>query len=439
MTFRTRLALAATAAVAAAVVAASSVTYYVVSDQLHASVDRALRARADKVIIPAGAPLSAFEVPRALLGGPRGHAQLVTSTGDVIRRPDAEHVLPTDGAPEVAMGTREPFFSEATVAGVRVRILTERLSEGVAVQMARPLDEVDTTLDRLAVLLVLISAGGIGLAALLGVMVSRTAIGPVRRLTETAERVAATRDPGERLAPAGRRDELGRLAASFDEMLAALEESLRAQSQLIADASHELRTPLTSLRTNVELLERANGVAEDERRRMIAEIRCQTEELTKLLGDLLDLSRGREAPAEEVPFDDVVAAAIERARRTAPCVHFVTELEPTVVHGVPSRLESAVVNLLENAAKWSPPDGTVEVRLRDGTLTVRDHGPGIAPDDLPRVFDRFYRAADARGVPGSGLGLSIVRQVVEEHGGSVVANNAPDGGARFRLELSPTS
>ncbi|HET9674443.1 MAG TPA: HAMP domain-containing sensor histidine kinase [Gaiellaceae bacterium] len=438
MTFRTRLALASAAAVAAAIAVASLVSYTLVRSQLLGSIDDALRARARAVQVPEGQPLTEFEFTAPLLGGAGGYAQLVTAGGSVIRRPDAKIPLPSRGARRVADGTRTPFFEDATVRGTHVRILTTQYAPGIAVQIARPLDEVDRTLGRLAGYLTAISLGGIALAAFLGVLISRTAVSPIRRLTETAERVTKTRDLSERIAAPGR-DELGRLAASFNSMLGTLDESLRAQTQLVADASHELRTPLTSLRTNVEVLQRAHDLPEAERTRMIAEIRSQAEELSELLADLLDLSRTEHVTPEPLQFDEVVETALERTRKSANGVRFDARLEPTTVNGVSSRLERAVANLLDNAAKWSPPEGTVEIELRGGELRVRDHGPGIAADDLPRVFDRFYRAPSARGVPGSGLGLAIVRQVVEEHGGSVSAENASDGGASFLVKLSPPS
>jgi two-component system sensor histidine kinase MprB len=438
VTFRTRLALASAAAVAAAIAVASLVSYTLVRAQLRSSVDDALRARAEQVQVPEGGPLTEFEFAAPLLGGAGGYAQLVTAGGSVIRRPDAKIPLPSQGARQVADGRRGPFFEDASVRGTHVRIFTTQYAPGIAVQIARPLDEVDRTLDRLAGYLIAISLGGVALAALLGLLISRTAVAPVRRLTETAERVTATRDLSERIDAPGR-DELGRLAASFNSMLKTLDESLRAQTQLVADASHELRTPLTSLRTNVEVLQRAHDLPADERSRMLAEVRSQAEELTELLADLLDLSRTEDVLPEPVQLDELVENALERTRRSVNGVRFDARLEPTTVNGVPSRLERAVANLLDNAAKWSPRDGQVEVDLADGELRIRDHGPGIDPDDLPRVFDRFYRAPSARGVPGSGLGLAIVRQVVEEHGGTVTAENAADGGARFRVRLSAAS
>jgi two-component system sensor histidine kinase MprB len=434
VTFRTRLALASAVAVAAAIAASSLVSYGLVRAQLRDEIDDALRARAQKVAIPTDGSPTDFQFEEPLLGGAGGYAQLVTAGGGVYRLPNARIPLPSGRAREVAAGTREPFFEDATVAGVHVRILTVRYAPGIAVQIARPLDEVDRTLDRLAGFLAAISAGGIALAGLLGLLISRTAVSPVRRLTETAERVTATRDLSQRIASPGR-DELGRLADSFNSMLSALDDSLRTQARFVADASHELRTPLTSLRMNVEVLQRGEELAPDERTRVLDEIRCQAEELTELVSDLLDLSRAEDVRPEPVLLDEVVENALERRRRAANGVVFDVRLEPTPIEGVPSRLERAIANLLDNAAKWSPPGGTVDVALSDGELVVRDHGPGIDADDLPHVFDRFYRAPAARAVPGSGLGLAIVRQVVDEHGGTVSAENAQGGGALFRVRL----
>ena len=257
-------------------------------------------------------------------------------------------------------------------------------------------------------------------------------------LTGTVEHVAATRDLSQRIAVGGH-DEVARLAQRFNEMLAALEASLQAQQQLVADASHELRTPLTSLRTNIEVLARPD-VPGEERGQILADARVQLEELTLLVGDLVELAREGEpeAVAEDVRLDRLVEEAVDRAR-THGGVRFVTSLEPTVVRGVPTKLGRAVSNLLDNAAKWSPPGAEVEVGVRDGEVTVRDHGPGIDPSDLPHVFDRFYRAPSARRLPGSGLGLAIVRQVADLHQGSVTAEPAEGGGTLFRLRLLETS
>jgi two-component system sensor histidine kinase MprB len=264
----------------------------------------------------------------------------------------------------------------------------------------------------------------------------------VRRLTKTAEAVTKTRDLSQRIEPSATGDdELGRLAGSFNTMLGALEESSRAQRQLVADASHELRTPLTSLRTNIEVLARGNRLAPDDRERLLDDVIEQIDEMTALIGELIELAREArpdaiEEPARDVRLDELAAEAVERARRNRPEVEFMTDFDESLVHGTPSRIERAVANLLDNAAKWSPPGGPVEVAVRAGEVSVRDHGPGIADEDLPYVFDRFYRSRGARGMPGSGLGLAIVKQVAESHGGTVVAEKPADGGTLMRMRLN---
>jgi two-component system sensor histidine kinase MprB len=296
-------------------------------------------------------------------------------------------------------------------------------------------------LDRLRVLLAFVAAGGVALAAALGYAVSRATIAPVRRLTEATEHVRLTGDLARRLETTGAEDEVSRLAASFNAMLGALEASLRSQRQLVADASHELRTPLTSLRTNIDVLRRADELSAEERERLVRDLNVQAVELSSLVEDIIELARGNAPPAEvqDVRLDEIAAAAVERARTRAPHLEFRTQLEPIVVRGVGPRIDRAVGNLLDNAVKWSPPGGSVEVAVRGGEVLVRDHGPGIAEPDLPHVFDRFYRSRAARGLPGSGLGLAIVRQVAESHGGSVSAERAEGGGALLRLRLAPAS
>jgi two-component system sensor histidine kinase MprB len=309
---------------------------------------------------------------------------------------------------------------------------------GYTFLLARPLTEVDDTLRRLAVVLAFVTGAGVAIAVALGTVVTRTAVAPVARLTETAERVTATGDLSHRIeiSDAPRADELARLATSFNAMLEALEGSVLAQRRLVADASHELRTPLTSLRTNVELLASGRELAPGERERLLADATGQLEELSTIVADLVELARGGEPVLveQDVRLDDLVRDAIERAERDAPTARFSIETpnEPVVVRGDPSLLGRAVANLLDNAVKWSR---QVEVTVEPGAVAVRDHGPGFDPADLPHVFDRFYRSTAARGTPGSGLGLAIVKQVAEAHGGHAVAENAPGGGATVRLEL----
>ncbi|HSC90888.1 MAG TPA: HAMP domain-containing sensor histidine kinase [Gaiellaceae bacterium] len=437
MSLRARLTLVAAAAVAVAVALASLGAYFAVRSVLRGQVDEALRERAADVRLPQRYPTPDFELlERPLLGGAPGYIQLVGADGTAVRRRGASIPLPDAGAREVAAGDRDAFLEDATVAGTHVRILTAQLTPGVAVQIARPLEEVDRTLRRLAGVLAVFAIGGIVLAAVLGRAVAQAALTPVRRMREATRHVATTQDLSRRIEVSGT-DELSGLAADFNVMLGELERSLAAQRQLVADASHELRTPLTSLRTNVELLARDDRVPAEERRAMLSDAIVQIQELTALVGDVVELARGNRLDEEPQPvrLDELVDAEVERAQRHAPEVRFDAELQPTTVTGSPSALARAVANLLDNAAKWSPGGAAVEVRVADGTLTVRDHGPGIADEDLPHVFDRFYRAPSARGLPGSGLGLAIVRQVAEAHAGHVSVARADGGGSLFRLEL----
>ena len=486
MSFRRRIVVLVAAAVAAAVLGASALIYVVMRGELNAQLDDRLRAQAPKAVLvslrpplPGGATTFSRRVrlldapPDALmdplgvlppagatvavpgpLGGSSAVAQLVTQRGDVVvgraRLPVTAHTQ------AVAAGEANAFFSNATVGGVAVRMLTVPGPGGSALTIAAPRDDVDAALHRLLLILIAVSGAGIAVAAGLGVLVSRRALAPVQRLTAATEHVAATQDLSRRI-EAGGDDELARMARSFNTMLAALDGARAAQRQLVADASHELRTPLTAVRTSVEALARApaNGVLHAERAHALATAQAQLEDLSVLVGDLVDLARPAELQAaeqvEDVRLDLLVAEAVERARRHAPATTFALSADETLVRGVPARLHRAVANLLDNAVKHGGADGCVEVevhgdpppgRARDpdephaGEVRVRDHGPGIAPEDLPHVFDRFWRAPGARGLPGAGLGLAIVRQVAEAHGGSVRAEiPAEGGGARLVLSL----
>ncbi len=439
MTLRTRLTLSAALAVALAVVLASIAVYFVVRSELRDEVDVSLRDRAVAIAQPFEGDFP--RVPPPVLGGPGGYVQLVTADGESARQPGSTLELPVDERTQgVAAGTEPAFFSDATIEGTHVRIVTVPFREGLALQIARPLTEVDDVLSRLRWIMLFVALAGVAIAALLGLAVAQSALAPTRRLTEAAEEITATQDLSRRVETT-RTDELGRLAAAFNTMLGALEGSVDAQRRLIADASHELRTPLTSLRTNVELLGRGDVLPEDERARLIDDVETELDELARLVADVVDLARDGEPPLsfEDVRLDLVVAEAVERAGRHAPDVRFETELEESLVSGAPDRVHRAVANLLDNAAKWSPSGGAVEVRVAGAEVSVRDHGPGIPEEDLPHVFDRFYRASDARGMPGSGLGLAIVRQVAESHGGQVTAARADGGGTIMRLQLTPVS
>jgi len=463
VTFRRRLALVSAAAVAIAIVAASAIVYFVVRDQLRGQVDSSLENLAGATTvsfagaapIPATGPRTNFGVPvpppggrhgritrlglpPGPLGAPQGLAQVITASGRVVRSMNDGRPLPvSDQARAVAAGHSGPLLQDVNVDGDHLRVLTAPMRPGHAIQVARSLEEVDGTLHTLLIVLVLVSLGGVAAAGLLGWAISRAAVAPLAELTETAEHVARTSDLDRRIEVNGSRDELARLAESFNAMLAELDRSVTAQRRLVADASHELRTPLTSLRTNIEVLAAGNGLAPNDRQRLLDDVVAQLGELGVLVGNLVDLAREEEPETggAEVRLDELVAEATETARRNAPSRRFTLVAEPCVVHGVTDRLERAVGNLLDNAAKWSPPNGEIEVFVSNGEVSVRDHGPGIDAADLPHVFERFYRAPSARGMPGSGLGLAIVSQIADAHGGSVEAGAADGEGTVVTLRL----
>jgi two-component system sensor histidine kinase MprB len=445
VSFRRRLTLCCAAAVAVAVALGSVFAYLIVRNTLRGEIDASLRAQAQRADMltsaPSASPAPPDDAAALLVDGPQLFTRYVSrpaaAGGGKATRGELQSLGDVKG---VALGRRNSFFADRDVQGVHVRVYTTQVAGG-AVQVARPLTEVDRALGQMRWGLGALALAGIAVAIVLSRLATRTAVRPVAQLTATAEHVARTRDLSRRIAAEGE-DELSRLAGAFNTMLGELERSQRAQRALVADASHELRTPLTSLRTNLEVLARNGRLPPADGERLRRDLLVQLEELTGLVGDLVELARDDEpdAPAaEDLRMDELVEAAVERARSHAPAVRFETELEPSVVHGVAARLDRAVANLLDNAAKWSPPGAAVEVRLRGGELTVRDHGPGIAAADRPRVFDRFFRSDDARGRPGSGLGLAIVRAVAESHGGAVSAEQAEGGGTllRLRLPLSP--
>jgi two-component system, OmpR family, sensor histidine kinase MprB len=441
---RTRFTLAVAGAVAAVTLAVTAVAFLVVRADLRNQLGQELRQQAAVVHhdarrfdghIPAG-----WVPPHSdRFGSDSPYVQVVTAGGAVWAPAGDHRLLAADAATaQVAAGRHGAYYAEATLGGVRAMIFTTPLAPGLALQLAVPLNAVDTQVASVGATLALLSAVGVGLAALAGWGVARAGLAPVSRLAAVAEQVTATGNPARRV-EVDRADELGRLATSFNTMLRALQRSLAAQRQLVSDASHELRTPLTSLRINVELLAEDPGLSAAERQHVLDRVVAQVAELSQLVGSVTELARGESGPSAdgEVKLHEVAAAALEAARRDWPQTEFAADLEPCGVLGSAPRLQVAIRNLLDNAAKFGPPGGPVQVSLHTGELTVRDHGPGIAPADRPHVFGRFYRAPSARSVPGSGLGLAIVRQVAEGHGGTVQAESAVGGGTLMRLRLPP--
>jgi two-component system, OmpR family, sensor histidine kinase MprB len=447
MTLRARLGLVAAVAVAAAVALASVVVYFIVQNELRGQVNRNLQDQVRQVSQLPVLDLTTRIGPKQYLVHVRGNPfaspfQIVDKDG-VTYRPGVpfgtvQPALPgIDQARLVAAGEQPDFYFEAHVNGQHVRLLTVQLADGLAIEVATPLTNVDHELSKIRLWLLLVALGGVGIAAVAGFLVARAALKPVRELSNTAEHVRTTRDLSQRIEVTGN-DELSSLARTFNAMLESLDEAARQQRQLVQDASHELRTPLTSLRTNIEVLAtRDSDLPPEEHEQLLEDVVAQLAEMTDLITELTELARGEEQQTalEEVRLDLLTEDAIRRTARNHPDVPIDAALAPSTVVGMPATLERAIANLLDNAAKWSPPGASVDVTLDGGELTVRDHGPGIAEVDRPHVFERFYRATSARGMPGSGLGLAIVRQVAEAHGGTVVAEEAPGGGTLMRLRL----
>ncbi|HYI35049.1 MAG TPA: HAMP domain-containing sensor histidine kinase [Thermoleophilaceae bacterium] len=450
-------------AVALAVVATAVFTYVAVRSSLRGEIDDSLTSRAEGLAgaggpapgppppvrrngngppragPPPGLLRRGGEFQRRLaprtepFGGQGAYAQFIGEDGDVLRPPGRSQDLPVSAeARTLAREGGDATLEDATVDGTHVRVLTSPQPGGGAVQVARSLDEVDSQLNRILVALIVVGAVGVALGAGLGAVVARTALVPIGRFTDRTERLRQDSDLSERMEVVGD-DELARLARSYNATLDALERSAEAQRHLVADASHELRTPIASLRANIQMLGDAERLPPQEREQMQDDIIGELDELTSLVGDVVELARGSK-PAEQqddVRLDEVVSSVVGREARRARdgVVIDVDGLTPTVVRGEPDRIARAVTNLVGNAVKWSPEGGRVEVELAGGVLSVRDHGPGFAEEDLPHVFERFYRAAEARSTPGSGLGLAIVAQAAEAHGGFAEAANADGGGA----------
>lgn len=442
MTFRMRLTILASLAVAIALVGASLVVYYSYRHDLLRQADGELAASLtvsplDRMVAPGSSSLPAVAAGKSgqLKSSQSSPFRIVvpgSSTALLVRRISTLSV--SRGYAAVAGPYR---YQTVFVKGVPQRQLTI-FGLNSALTITRSLADVDRNLAHLRWLLLITCAGGIGIAALLGTLVSGRVIAPLRRLTETTERIAETGELSARTGQHGR-DEISRLSTQLDALLATLEQSVRTQRQLVADASHELRTPLATLRANVGLLARPDGLDESERTELVADVEEELESMTTLVGELVELAHGEELDIEPTEFrvDEIVRTAVDRAAKRTQNVSFHVDLEPTTVLGVPERVERAADNLLDNARKWSPAGETIDVSVRDGVVEVRDRGPGIAAEDAPLVFNRFYRSTKARGTPGAGLGLAIVKQVADAHNGSVSVDQAPGGGAILRLSFLP--
>ncbi|HEX4788462.1 MAG TPA: HAMP domain-containing sensor histidine kinase [Actinospica sp.] len=476
LTLQGRFALLAALAVSIAVVAAAVISYFLVEGKLNSQVSAQLTGRPPAARQQAGgtgAPgaglgffpndngttESAADVLASCKlgqwhagGGDPAFAHsgtiVISSAAGATCAADSQYSLgSTASATQIAVanGTEnDQLYDTYTANGTHVRVFTSQVTgqSGYAISDVVDLSSMDSSLHSLAIGLLFAAIGGILLAAAAGFVVARSALRPVRRLTRAAEHVATTDNLSFQL-PVDGADELSRLGQAFNRMTRSLAGSRERQARLIADAGHELRTPLTSLRTNVDLLLRSRRTGRPlppgREEAMLESVDQQLHELSGLVADLLELSRNAEAGRRRtmrVALHESVGRAVERAKLRGPGLEFDVEIdEPWFVEGDPTGLERAVVNLLDNAVKFSPAGGVVTVRLSGGEYSVRDQGPGIDPADLPRVFERFYRSDSARQLPGSGLGLAIVAQVAEESGGKIVLEPAPGGGTLARLIL----
>ncbi|MFC7814734.1 sensor histidine kinase [Streptomyces sp. NPDC057367] len=452
---RARLSLLVASAVAFAVAAVSVACWFLVREQLYNQLDDQLRGeQVSKGLLnsmlrncQSGSPQEIPQVPNAPV------VTILYSDGSTCVNPGDEEVPMQREDLEVADGrAKNALHTTRSTDGTAMRVFTGRVLDattgqvqpGIAVSIAKPLEDVTKPLSSLVWILLIVSGIGVVGAGAAGLAVARAGLRPVDELTDAVEHVARTEDLAIRIpVEDDSDDEIARLSRSFNSMTSSLASSRDLQQQLIADAGHELRTPLTSLRTNIELLSRSEEtgrpIPEADRKALLASVKAQMTELAALIGDLQELSRPdtgqHEGRTRILAWHDVVESALRRARLRGPELTITADVHPWYVRAEPAALERAVVNILDNAVKFSPKGGTVDVRLTDGALTVRDHGPGIPADELPHVFDRFWRSPSARALPGSGLGLSIVARTVQQAGGTVSLTPGEGGGTTATVRL----
>jgi two-component system, OmpR family, sensor histidine kinase MprB len=461
MSLRARIALAAAVAVAGVTVLLGAISYLSTRTQLTNQIRGQLHQLAAPYVrahpgdhgqspgtvtasdrgAAACVPQQAVHHEGPQLGGAPGYFQSVCPGGRAVADLGGTPELPVTAAVRsIAQRARGSLYFDAIVKHVHVEILAiGDPPDHKAIEVALPLTAIDATLNHLLSTSLLLAAISVLLAGAAGLLIARTAVAPILRFSANTEKSTSSLEHPQRLEESGA-GELRRLAISFNRTLDALERSLQSQRHLIADASHELRTPIAALRSNIQIFLEAHRLPEHERRDLQQTIIAELDDLTQLVADVIDLARGV-TPSdhiESVELDELVREAVERAKRRAPSLRFDLDLEPTTIQNSPERVSRALTNLLDNARKWSPEGGAIAVALQDGVVTVRDHGPGFEEQDLPHVFDRFYRSAQARRKPGSGLGLAIVKQAAEARGGSAQAANAPSGGALLSVAFGPS-
>jgi two-component system sensor histidine kinase MprB len=450
MTLRARIALALAVLAGVAVLAVALAGYLATDARLRSEVDQNLEETARRFLDADGRVLAGL-CGGGSTGRPRGPVDELVGRDSVVQCVDRDGEivatigstrLPVDDA-DLALATagRGGRTHTVVVDGEPYRIETVALPGGGVVQVAREYGETQDVLDGLRTQMLVIGVVVIAAGALAGWLIARRATRPLVELAAAAEEVADTGRLDVPLPPPGP-DEPGRLSRAFGAMLTALQQSRDQQQQLVQDAGHELRTPLTSLRTNVETLRRYQELSPEAQAAILRDLDSESRELAGLVDELVQLATDTwsDEPMEELALDELVLGVAQRAeRRTGRSVPVRVEGAPVIVVGRPRDLTRAVGNLVDNAAKFSPPDTPIEIEVVPGRVVVRDHGPGVAEEDRAHVFDRFYRSAEARALPGSGLGLAIVSQTARAHGGSVGVTNDVDGGAVFTLSIPTPS
>ena len=448
MTLRARIAIAMAVLTVVSAVVVAFTTYEVTSNRVAGEVDQYLNSYGKRFQDPDGrqAAMTCSTSSRARVPGQGGGFggpgegvegvvfQCLAIDGTVVATIGTSPLPVNDRDAEIAALGRGRAVRTVESDEETWRVETVGITGGGAVQIARDFGESGRVLSTLRLTLVLLVLTAGALSALFGWLIARRATKPLVQLTDAAEEVATTGRLDVEVPPAGR-DEPGRLARAFAVMLSALGQSRDQQQQLVQDAGHELRTPLTSLRTNVETLQRYPDLPAETRASILADLDSETRELGSLVDELVQLATDTwdDGPEESLDLATIAERVVERTgRRTGRTVTL--DARPSPFVGRSRDLTRAIGNLVDNAAKFSEAPTPVEVTVRPRFVSVRDHGPGIAIEDMPHVFDRFYRAADARPKPGSGLGLAIVDQIVRAHGGTVTVANVADGdGAIFTI------
>lgn len=450
MMLRGRVAAITACVVAAAVIGTGAITWFATRHHLLAQLDQSLL---DKQLPTLTTMREGATEPtlasKSLLCDPPEHRLQQFLEGIQLLQADGTGCVP-DGVDGVVTTPADHAVTAVTLrdgiteSGVPVRVVLRPIGDGDVVAVSRSLVPVDETLAGLRTLLIVVCLAGVLTAGAVGLLLARRTLAPMARLTATAEHIARTEDLETPVAVAGR-DEVGRLGRAFTAMTTALRESRQRQRELVTDAAHELRTPLTSLRTNVDLLARSErtgrAIPVAQRARILDRLQAQATEFSNLVNELVELARdARELAREEVPVVTVVDRAVDRARSRTTEHDFDVELTPWSTTGDTAALERAVLNVLDNAIKFSPPGSTVRVCGDPGRLTVTDQGPGIPAENREQAFARFWRTPAARALPGSGLGLAIVANTVAAHGGTVRFVDPPPGwGACVHIELPATS